>query len=282
MAKGFTVKASSPKAKEKKEEWDYDEIKKRWRGKKIVFCLPGRGVSYTYLKNFVQLCFDMVSNQMSVQISQDYSSMVNFARCKCLGANVLRGPDQIPWDGKLDYDYQLWIDSDIVFNTEKFWQLLDLALPAEAVTQEDITDDDGNVTGMRQIINNEHEREIAAGWYSTEDGKTTSVAHWLDEDDFRSNGGVMNHEMVDGISKRKKPFTVDYTGFGWVLIKKGVFEEEKMTYPWFAPKMQVFESGAVQDMCGEDVSFCLDAMDAGFKIWCDPRIRVGHEKTRVI
>ena len=282
MAKGFTVKASSPKAKEKKEEWDYDEIKKRWRGKKIVFCLPGRGVSYTYLKNFVQLCFDMVSNQMSVQISQDYSSMVNFARCKCLGANVLRGPDQIPWDGKLDYDYQLWIDSDIVFNTEKFWQLLDLALPAEAVTQEDITDDDGNVTGMRQIINNELEREIAAGWYSTEDGKTTSVAHWLDEDDFRSNGGVMNHEMVDGISKRKKPFTVDYTGFGWVLIKKGVFEEEKMTYPWFAPKMQVFESGAVQDMCGEDVSFCLDAMDAGFKIWCDPRIRVGHEKTRVI
>ena len=282
MAKGFTVKASSPKAKEKKEEWDYDEIKKRWRGKKIVFCLPGRGVSYTYLKNFVQLCFDMVSNQMSVQISQDYSSMVNFARCKCLGANVLRGPDQIPWDGKLDYDYQLWIDSDIVFNTEKFWQLLDLALPAEAVTQEDITDDEGKVTGMRQIINNEHEREIAAGWYSTEDGKTTSVAHWLDEDDFRSNGGVMNHEMVDGISKRKKPFTVDYTGFGWVLIKKGVFEDEKMTYPWFAPKMQVFESGAVQDMCGEDVSFCLDAMDAGFEIWCDPRIRVGHEKTRVI
>ena len=282
MAKGFTVKASSPKTKEKKEEWNYDEIKKRWRGKKIVFCLPGRGVSYTYLKNFVQLCFDMVSNQMSVQISQDYSSMVNFARCKCLGANVLRGPDQIPWDGKLDYDYQLWIDSDIVFNTEKFWQLLDLALPAEAVTQEDITDDDGNVTGMRQIINSEHERQIAAGWYSTEDGKTTSVAHWLDEDDFRSNGGVMNHEMVDGISKRKKPFTVDYTGFGWVLIKKGVFEDEKMTYPWFAPKMQVFESGAVQDMCGEDVSFCLDAMDAGFKIWCDPRIRVGHEKTRVI
>ena len=282
MAKGFTVKASSPKAKEKKEEWDYDEIKKRWRGKKIVFCLPGRGVSYTYLKNFVQLCFDMVSNQMSVQISQDYSSMVNFARCKCLGANVLRGPDQIPWDGKLDYDYQLWIDSDIVFNTEKFWQLLDLALPAEAVTQEDITDDEGKVTGMRQIINNEHEREIAAGWYSTEDGKTTSVAHWLDEDDFRSNGGVMNHEMVDGISKRKKPFTVDYTGFGWVLIKKGVFEHPEMKYPWFAPKMQVFESGAVQDMCGEDVSFCLDAMDAGFDIWCDPRIRVGHEKTRVI
>ena len=85
---------------------------------------------------------------------------------------------------------------------------------------------------------------------------------------------------VDSISKRRKPFTVDYTGFGWVLIKKGVFEN--LEYPWFAPKMQVFESGAVQDMCGEDVSFCLDAIEKGFDIWCDPRIRVGHEKTRII
>jgi len=264
MAKGFTVKAKPPEKASKTPEWDYDAIKERMRGKAIVFCLPGRGVSYVFLKNFVQLCFDLVQNGMSIQISQDYSSMVNFARCKCLGANVLRGPDQIPWDGKLQYDYQLWIDSDIIFNTEKFWQLCDLSFPAEAVEDET------------------KKREITAGWYCTEDGRTTSVAHWLEEDDFRNNGGVMNHEMVDGIVKRKKPFTVDYTGFGWVMIQNGVFENKEMKYPWFAPKMQVFESGAVQDMCGEDVSFCLDAIAAGFEIWCDPRIRVGHEKTRVI
>ena len=59
----------------------------------------------------------------------------------------------------------------------------------------------------------------------------------------------MNHETVETMGKRNKPFTVDYTGFGWVLIKKGVFEN--MEYPWFAPKMQVFESGGVQDMCGD-------------------------------
>ena len=55
-----------------------------------------------------------------------------------------------------------------------------------------------------------------------------------------------------------------------------------MPYPWFAPQMQTFEDGKVQDMCGEDVSFCLDAKKAGIVTWCDPRIRVGHEKTRVI
>ena len=253
MAKGFTVKAKAPtKSSPTEPEYDYDKAKEMLKGKSIVFCLPGRGVSYTYLKNFVQMCFDLVQIGASIQISQDYSSMVNFARCKCLGANVLRGPDQLPWDGKLNYDYQLWIDSDIVFNTQKLLQLILM------------------------------DKDIASGWYCTEDGHTTSVAHWMEEDDFRSNGGVMNHETLESIQKRKKPFTVDYAGFGWLLIKNGVFEHEDMKYPWFAPKMQVFESGEVQDMCGEDVSFCLDAKEAGFEIWCDPNIRVGHEKTRVI
>jgi len=173
MAKGFTVKAKTPKKSEKAPEWDYDKAKEIMRGKTVVFCLPGRGVSYTFLKSFVQLCFDLVQNGSSIQISQDYSSMVNFARCKCLGANVLRGPDQLPWDGKLNYDYQLWIDSDIVFNSEKFYQIVLM------------------------------EKDIAAGWYCTEDGKTTSVAHWLEEEDFRASGGVMNHETIESISKRR-------------------------------------------------------------------------------
>jgi len=253
MAKGFTVKADVPKKKAKSvDEFNMDEAKALVKGKTVVFCLPGRGVSYIFLKAFVQLCFDLVQNGAQIQISQDYSSMVNFARCKCLGANVLRGPKQKPWDGKLKYDYQLWIDSDIVFDTEKFYRLVHM------------------------------DKDIAAGWYCTEDGKTTSIAHWLEEDDFRNNGGVMNHETIETMSKRRKPFTCDYTGFGWLLIKNGVFEHEGLPYPWFAPKMQVFESGEVQDMCGEDVSFCLDAIEAGFEIWCDPKIRVGHEKTRII
>ena len=234
MAKGFKVQAAAPTAPA--DDFNIEACREDIRGKKIVFCLPGRGCSYTFLKNFVQLCFDLVQAGAAIQISQDYSSMVNFARCKVLGANVLRGKNQIPWDGKLEYDYQLWIDNDIVFNSESFWRLYQLGM----------------------------EKEIAAGWYATEDGHTTSVAHWLDEESFKKNRGVMNHETVETISKKRQPFTVDYTGFGWVLIKKGVFEN--LEYPWFAPQMQVFESGEVQDMCGEDVSFCLDAKKQGLEI----------------
>ena len=50
MAKGFKV---IPKETEPKEEWDYDAIKERCKGKTIVFCLPGRGCSYIFLKKFL-------------------------------------------------------------------------------------------------------------------------------------------------------------------------------------------------------------------------------------
>ena len=49
MAKGFKVKSKAPAKKEP--EWDYELAKQLIRGKKIVFCLPGRGaVSYTHLR----------------------------------------------------------------------------------------------------------------------------------------------------------------------------------------------------------------------------------------
>ena len=51
MAKGFTVKAKAPT--KKKEEWDIASIKERMKGKTIVFCLPGRGCSFTFLE---ELC----------------------------------------------------------------------------------------------------------------------------------------------------------------------------------------------------------------------------------
>ena len=294
MSKGFTVKAKNPVKEEP--TWDYDKIRTKMRGKKIVFCLPGRNCSYTFLKNFVQLCFDMVQNGMSIQISQDYSSMVNFARCKVLGANVTQGPWQDPWQGKLDYDWQLWIDNDIVFNTEKFWQLCDLAVKDEPSEKEfdkeeyplwDVSDEelaamhksDFNVRKERVRRLCRDVNPIVSAWYSTEDRRTTSVAHWLEAEDFVKNGGVMNHETIESISKRTKPFTVDYVGAGWMLVSKGVFEN--IPYPWWGPKLQKIDRDIV-DYAGEDVSHCLDAKELGIDIIVDPRIRVGHEKNTII
>ena len=58
MAKGFKVVSKPPT--ENKDGFDIEAAKKLLQGKSIVFCLPGRGVSYIFLKNFVSLCFEFL------------------------------------------------------------------------------------------------------------------------------------------------------------------------------------------------------------------------------
>ena len=82
--------------------------------------------------------------------------------------------------------------------------------------------------------------------------------------------------------KEKNPnklMEVEYTGFGWMLVKKGVFE--RLKYPWFSPIFEKDIAPNVIDFCSEDVSFCQKVLQKGFKIYIDPDIIVGHEKTFV-
>jgi hypothetical protein len=50
--------------------------------------------------------------------------MSHFSRMKTLGLDVLRGADQKPFGGQVDYDVWLTIDSDIVFTPEQIVELL--------------------------------------------------------------------------------------------------------------------------------------------------------------
>lgn len=219
---------------------------------KIIFCLPGNNFSGDFMMNFIDLLHFLASKKINYQISQQYSSMVNYARCKCAGADVKKGIIQKPFGGA-DYDYMMWIDSDIIFNNKLFTKLLDL------------------------------DKDIASGWYAQPGGTAsggfyTPCVEKMDDVFFKKHG---SYEFLtsEGLEQKKHPFVVDYIGFGWVLIKKGVFESIK--YPWFAPKLLDLGDG-IQDVCSEDVSFCHDAKDSGFDIWLDPACRVGHEKTIVI
>lgn len=212
---------------------------------KIIFCLPGNKFSGEFMLNFISLLKFVESKGIRYQISQQYSSMVNFARCKCAGADVRRGKKQKPFNG-LPYDYMMWIDSDIIFNNESFEKLLAI------------------------------DKYIASGWYS-QPGGTSPVVEKMNDDFFQKHGSY-EFLTAEDMSEKQKPFLADYIGFGWVLIKKGVFES--MEYPWFAPK--IISLGENQDVCSEDVSWCHDAKKFGHEIWVDPSCRVGHEKTIVI
>lgn len=222
------------------------------KDKSIIFCLPGNTYSGSFMLSFIELLSYISRQGATFKISQQYSSMVNYARCKCAGADVTKGKTQVPFGG-LEYDYMMWIDSDIRFNNETFQKLVDL------------------------------DADIASGWYAQPGGDGagglyTPVVETMNDEFFKQHG-TYQFLTTEDMAEKTKPLKVDYIGFGWVLIKQGVFE--KMEYPWFAPKL-INIGEELQDVCSEDVAFCHDAKDAGFDIWLDPTCRVGHEKTLVI
>ena len=85
----------------------------------------------------------------------------------------------------------------------------------------------------------------------------------------------MNQDEINRILSRSgdKPFEVDRTGMGMILIKRKVFEGIKR--PWFAMPESNIE-GNPQGCSGEDFYFCQKAKEAGLKIWIHPACPVIH------
>jgi GT2 family glycosyltransferase len=165
----------------------------------------------------------------------------------CLGADVSRGENQKPFDGKVEYTHLMWIDSDIIFAPQQFQKLLDA------------------------------DKDIVSGLYLMDNGKQFATVKDWDEEFFKKNG-YFQFLSPDDIKDKKDLIEVSYTGMGFMLVKKGVFES--MTYPWFKPIEK--RIGNMVDFTMEDVAFCLRANEKGYKIWIDPQIRVGHEKKVIL
>lgn len=222
------------------------------KGKTIAFCLPGLMYSGTFMTQFVRLLFDLNQQGINFYISQQYSSMVNHARTDCLQADNYAGTMLTPFRGQVPYDYIMWIDSDIIFKTEDLIELLKM------------------------------NKDIASGWYVQSNAgilsnQSTVVEHMNLQELYEK--GSNKYETVEDMSRRQEPFKVDYCGFGWMLIKKGVYE--KIPYPWFVPRviqLQKPDGTILEDVCSEDISMCEDFRKYGFDIWVHPKVRVGHQK----
>ena len=159
----------------------------------------------------------------------------------------MQGQNQPPFNGTLDYDYLMWIDSDILFTPEQFERLL------------------------------HRDRDIIAGLYRMEGGDSYAAVENWDENYFERNGTFRFLAPTD-IKGMKEPIPVSYIGMGFMLVKKGVFE--KMEYPWFRPLKK--NIGHLVDFTMEDTSFCLQARERGFEVLADPTVILGHEKTVVL
>jgi hypothetical protein len=216
---------------------------------RVVLALPGRSFSGTFLMNWSQTLMTLTKKGYDFVITNEFSSFVPFSRMKTLGLDVLRGADQKPFGGEVEYDVWLTIDSDIVFQPEQIIELLE-----DTKTY-----------------------PVVSGLYRMEDMvHYACVKNW--DIDFFKKTGSFQFAKVGELEKEGKYVSVAYNGMGFFACRKGVIE--KLKYPYFSyPLIEIDE---LRDMCSEDVAFCKNLKDAGFDIHVNTTLRVGHEKTLVI
>lgn len=221
------------------------EVKRDLRGIRIAFCLPGRFYSGHFLTAWTNLLGNVLKSGISFKLSQMPYGSVTVARVWCLGPDRAKGLHQAPWNGE-PYDYIMWVDSDQIFSFKHLVQLI------------------------------EKDEDIVSGYYPLANGAAFSVGTL--NNDTRLLQAWGEDQMKNSPRNEKGLCEVDWCGFGWTLIKKGVFE--KMEYPWFATP--TVEIGTITDIVGEDIYFCRKAKEAGFKTYVDPDCRVGHIKEVII
>lgn len=130
-----------------------------------------------------------------------------------------------------DYDAALFIDPNILFTIDDVRNLL------------------------------ESPRDVTAGIYMTPSLQTFDVIRVFNEDFMKKDGHYkfLKPQDIEGASQYMK---VDYTGLGFLLLKKGVIESY---------------NGSILDM-NDPMTFCKNLPD----IYVDTKIRVGNQQLMIL
>ncbi len=220
---------------------------------KVIVALPGRTFSGTFLMRWSETLLELTKRGYQVMVSNEFSSFVTFSRMKTLGLDVLRGADQKPFGGKIEYDVWVTIDSDIVFTPEQVIELLE----------------------------DTKKYPIVSGLYRMQDMVHYACVKEWDLDYFKKVGSFKFMKSDEEV--KDKYISVAYNGMGFFACRKGVIE--KLKYPYFTYpliEMEGEDGTLLRDTCSEDVAFCKNLKDAGFDVIVNTTLRVGHEKTLVI
>lgn len=139
-------------------------------------------------------------------------------------------------------DYVFWLDSDVIFQPNLMEDLMTDIQGKDMVTAVY----HGRRPPFRPVI-----------WKKITPGLLPGNGEVEQYDDY----------PTDGL------FEVAGCGFGAVLMKTGVIRDVAETFH------QTF--GPIPGL-GEDLSFCVRARNCGYKIWCDPKLQIGHKGSMVI
>lgn len=227
--------------------------------KRVVIGLPGREFSNTFVVSLVRALYTLWESQRyEVIICPAYSSFVSFSRMKTLGLDVLRGITQKPFDG-MAYDVYITIDSDIIFSPEQLIELIDNC------------DIHPVVSGLYRMADLQH---------------VACVKEW--DTTYFARNGTFEFMTLDSLKAwkeetKQKFMEVSYNGMGFFACRKEVLDS--MLYPYFHSDLQEIitaDGKILRDICSEDVAFCKNIQKAGYTVYVNTDLIVGHEKPLVI
>jgi hypothetical protein len=217
--------------------------------KNVVIALPGKEFSGTFLMQWSESLLKLSQLGYKIALTNDYSAYVPFTRMMTLGLDTMRGNEQKPFDGKIEYDVWVTIDSDIIFKAKQLIELI-----------ED-TDKFPVISGVYRMSNSKYIAAI----------REWNLAHFI-------KNGVYEFIDPETLDEDVKHHEVAYVGMGFMACTREVLE--KIEYPYFnypTEELQV-DGKTISQVFSEDVSFSKRVTDAGYKIVINTDLRLGHEK----
>ncbi len=232
---------------------------------KICFCLPGSSFTKLNFHSWVKLQRFLDKGDWDYGIRIRYQADMWHVR----NGLVLNGdasyiphegaekPFVVEDDSDKQYDLSMWIDSDVVYEPEDFEKIYRAILGHPEADM---------VTGFYMM--NSEKRNTVVGSFATEASDWKTQFHYQDK--------------IKELAEEQKEYDlipVDFSGFGFVMIKTKVFDA--MTYPWFESKLSKRDNGE-RTFPTSDVFFFKKAKQLGFNLFAHLKVILGHEKMVVL
>jgi hypothetical protein len=212
-----------------------------------IFCLPGENYRDTFLHSWTMSVIELMKRSEDFIFVNYYSPIVSYTRnqlIRCIPGQKTSDEISLPFGGEIEAKKVIFIDDDIVWNPEDLIKIIK--------SKEDI------VSGFyKMAITDEYNNN----------SKLAAI----------ENKRLLN---IGQIKNKKQLIELDSVGLGFIAINFEVFK--KIQYPWFETFDFIDKKNNKIGFIGEDVSFCNKAKSAGYKIYGDPTVKVGHHKTKVL
>jgi hypothetical protein len=210
----------------------------------VLIATPGRAMHAEYVKSLVETTRILHARGISYALLNRYSSFVPTAR-ELTAADTAQHDysSNVPAHGRYEYKKIFWIDSDIEWDPADFLRLYDSEL------------------------------DVVSGLYVLDAAGTVAAS-------YPNDRGVPTRTHKLEFMLHERPVEVGGVGFGFLCVKRGVFEA--IERPWFLiGRVQWSQESPMRVNAGEDYSWCARAQQAGYSIWVDPGVKVRHHKEAV-